>query len=243
MPFQRGQSGNPAGRPPGARNKATILLEDLIESDGEALTRQFIEQAKRGHARALSCLMGIILPKRKGAPIEIDLPPLEQASDAPVAIAAIISAVCGGELTPDEGISLTRMVEAFLRAKQKVEKLGREPERAAEVAAAKVREAAKPPVSRENEARSPHPAMVQADGPRPAGKPSVHSPAAGGGHIVFPLLISEGLVGRSLPRLRQEALSSTSALAHGAAGRADIVSPLLMSPAFSPDCEETRAAA
>ena len=139
------------------------------------------------------------------------------------------------------------MVEAFLRAKQKVEKLGRKPERAAEVAAAKMREAADSHVSREGEARSPHSAMVQGDGPRQgkrqAGQPSVHSPAAGAGRILSPLLISEGPAGRSLPRLRQDALSSTSALAHGAAGRANIVSPLLISPVSSPACEETRAAA
>jgi hypothetical protein len=243
MPFQPGQSGNPAGRPRDARSKTTILLEELIERDGEVLTRHFIEQAKRGNARALGCLMGMILPKRKGAPIEIDLPPLEQASDVPVAIAAIIAAVCGGELTPEEGTSLTRMVEAFLRATQKVEKLGRKPERAAEAAAAKMREAAEPHVLREGEARSPHAAMVQADGGRQAAAPSVHSPAVGGGRIVSPLLISEGLVGRSLPRLRQDALSSTSALAHGAAGQAPIVSPLLISPVSPPAFEETRAAA
>jgi hypothetical protein len=134
------------------------------------------------------------------------------------------------------------MVEAFLRATQKVEKLGRKPERAAQIAAAKMREAAKPPVSREGEAPSPHPDMVPADSGRQAATPSVHSPAAGAGRIVSPLLISEGLVGRSLPRLRQEALSSTSALAHGAAGRADIVSPLLISPVSSPACVEPRAA-
>ena len=243
MPFQPGQSGNPAGRPRGARNRTTVLLEALIESEGEALTRHFIEQAKRGNARALGCLMGMILPKRKGVPIEIDLPPLEQASDAPVAIAAIIAAVCGGELTPDEGMLLTRMVEAFLRAKQKVEKLGRKPERAADVAAAKMREAAESHVAREGEARSPHPAMVQADDGRQAGESSVHSPAVGRGRIVSPLLISEGLAGPSLPRLRQDALSSTSALAHGAAGRARIVSPLLIPPVYSPACEKTRAAA
>jgi hypothetical protein len=226
MPFQPGESGNPAGRPRGARNKTTILLEELIERDGEVLAHQFIEQAKAGNVRALGCLMGMILPKRKGVPVEIDLPVLEKASDAPVAIAAIIAAVCGGELTPDEGMLLTRMVEAFLRAKQKVEKLGRKPERAAEVAAAKMREAADSHVSRagEAEAPSPHPAMAQAEGPRQAGEPSIHSPAAGAGRIVSPLLIPEGLAGRSLPRLRQDALSSTSALAHGAVGRARIVS-------------------
>jgi hypothetical protein len=243
MPFQPGQSGNPAGRPRGARNKTTILLEELIERDGAALAHHFVEQAKRGNARALSCLMGMILPKRKGAPIEIDLPPLAKASDAPVAIAAIISAVCGGELTPEEGISLTRMVEAFLRTKQRVEKLERKPERAADIAAAKMLEAAESHVPRAGEARSPHPVVTQAEGPRPAGAPSVHSPAAGGGRIVSPLLISEGLAGRSLLRLRQDALSGTSALAHGAAGRARIVSPLLISPLSSPACEETRAAA
>jgi len=243
MPFQPGQSGNPAGRPRGARNKTTILLEELIERDGETLAHQFVEQAKMGNARALGCLMGMILPKRKGAPIGIDLPVLAKAADAPVAIAAIFAAVCGGELTPEEGISLTRMVEAFLRTTQKVEKLGRNSERAADVAAADMREAAESHVVREGEARSPRPALAQADGPRQAGEPSIRSPAAGGGRIVSPLLISEGLAGRSLPRLRKDALSSTSALAHGAAGRARIVSPLLISPVASPACGETRAAA
>src|SRR2546421_11037049 len=103
MPFQPGQSGNPAGRPCGARNKTTMLLEMLLEHDGEDLVRRYIEQAKAGDIKALAHLMAMILPKRKGAPIAIDLPPLEQASDALVAIAAIISAVCAGELTPQEG--------------------------------------------------------------------------------------------------------------------------------------------
>jgi len=143
----------------------------------------------------------------------------------------------------DAEASRATMVEAFLRAKQKVEKLTRKPERAADVAAAKMREAAGSHVARAGEARSPHAAMVQADGPRLAGEPSVHSPASGASRIVSPLLISEGLAGRSLPRLRQDALSSTSALAHGAAGQAGIVSPLLISPVSSPACEETRAAA
>ena len=142
MPFQLGQSGNPAGRPLGARNKATVLMETLVERDGEDLIRRFIDQAKRGNARALASLMGMILPKRKGAPIELDLPPLENAADAPAAIAAVISAVCRGELTPDEGIMLTRMVEAFLRTKLNAEKLVRKLERLAEIAAAKVRKAA-----------------------------------------------------------------------------------------------------
>ena len=33
MPFQKGQSGNPAGRPRGSRNRSTILFENLLEGN------------------------------------------------------------------------------------------------------------------------------------------------------------------------------------------------------------------
>src|SRR5947209_14911431 len=109
MPFQPGQSGNPAGRPRGARNKATVLFEELLEENGEAVIRNLIERAKRGEGKALGWLMGTIMPKRKGAPIEIDLPRLEGAEDAPRIIAAVVAAVGAGDVTPEEGISLTRL--------------------------------------------------------------------------------------------------------------------------------------
>jgi hypothetical protein len=135
------------------------------------------------------------------------------------------------------------MVEAFLRAKQKVEKLGRNSERAADVAAAEMREAAGSHVSVAGQAGSARTSVVQAGGRKQASAPGVHSPAADRGRIVSPLLISEGLAGPSLPRLRRDALSSTSALAHGGADQARIVSPLLISPVVAPACDETRAAA
>ena len=37
MPFQKGESGNPAGRPRGARNRATLLMESLLADDAEAM--------------------------------------------------------------------------------------------------------------------------------------------------------------------------------------------------------------
>jgi hypothetical protein len=33
MPFQKGYSGNPAGRPRGSRNKAAMALQELLEHD------------------------------------------------------------------------------------------------------------------------------------------------------------------------------------------------------------------
>ena len=35
--FQKGRSGNPAGKPPGTRNKMTLLAEALLDNEAEAL--------------------------------------------------------------------------------------------------------------------------------------------------------------------------------------------------------------
>src|SRR6267142_255835 len=54
-PFLRGESGNPAGRPMGARHKATVAAEALLDGEAEALTRKAVEMAarRRRHGPAL----------------------------------------------------------------------------------------------------------------------------------------------------------------------------------------------
>ena len=52
-PFAPGQSGNPNGRPKGARNKATIAAEALLDGDAEAITRKIVEKALDGDMIAL----------------------------------------------------------------------------------------------------------------------------------------------------------------------------------------------
>ena len=54
--FKPGQSGNPAGKPKGARNKATLAIEALLDGEAEALTRKAIERALEGDGVALKTL-------------------------------------------------------------------------------------------------------------------------------------------------------------------------------------------
>src|SRR6267378_3533082 len=51
-PFLRGESGNPAGRPMGARHKATVAAEALLDGEAEALTRKAVEMALAGDGTA-----------------------------------------------------------------------------------------------------------------------------------------------------------------------------------------------
>src|SRR6266404_5105931 len=44
--FEPGQSGNPAGRPRSARNRATVLAEKLMQDDIEDVVRAVVDAAK-----------------------------------------------------------------------------------------------------------------------------------------------------------------------------------------------------
>ena len=52
-PFIKGQSGNPAGRPRGSRNRATRAMQTLLDGEAQALTRKAVELALEGDTTAL----------------------------------------------------------------------------------------------------------------------------------------------------------------------------------------------
>jgi hypothetical protein len=110
--FQKGQSGNPAGRPRGSRNRVTRLMETLLQGEAETLTRVAIGRAMAGDPVALKlCLQRMMAPMR-GRPIEIDLP----AGDGTIAtvaerLEATVAAVASGEITPDEAESIARVLQ------------------------------------------------------------------------------------------------------------------------------------
>ena len=111
--FKPGQSGNPAGRPRGARNRVTCAIESLLEGEAEALTRKAIERALEGDAAALRLCLDRLAPPRRDRPTPFDLPTVREAADCRDAFAAIIAATAEGELTPSEAATLTRVIVDF----------------------------------------------------------------------------------------------------------------------------------
>jgi|SRR5215467_2153031 len=116
MPFEKGESGNPAGRPRGSRNRATLLMEGLLADDAEAIGRKAIELAKQGDMAAIRVCMDRLSPVRKGEPVAFELPPLNKPADSVAAAAEIVAAVSAGELTPSEAAELAKVIDVYVLA-------------------------------------------------------------------------------------------------------------------------------
>lgn len=114
--FKKGQSGNPNGRPPGARNKATRAAEALLDGEAETLTRACVAAALGGDTTALRLCLERILPPRRDRPIDFKLSPMSTAAEACVAVSDIVHAVSAGDLTPSEATAIAGLVDVFVKA-------------------------------------------------------------------------------------------------------------------------------
>jgi hypothetical protein len=116
MTFRPGKSGNPNGKPVGARNRTTLAIEALLDGEAEALTRKAIELAMSGDITALKLCLDRLAPPRKDRHVAFELPPLARAADATKASAALVAAVADGDLTPAEAAELGKLIESYVRA-------------------------------------------------------------------------------------------------------------------------------
>jgi len=116
MTFQKGESGNPAGRPRGARNKRTLALESLFDRDANVIIDQLIKLAKHGDIAAIRMCIDRIFPRPQGRPVAFDLPPMSTAADGVAAMGAVMQAIGDGDVSAQEGAELAKVVAGFSHA-------------------------------------------------------------------------------------------------------------------------------
>lgn len=123
MRFQPGQSGNPGGRPPGARNKKTLEVEALLAEQAVETAKNILDRAQRGEPAAMRLCMERIAPVGANRPIVIELPPVDTPDDVAAAARAVMKALCDGAISAREAISLLTVVERLARIAERVQQM------------------------------------------------------------------------------------------------------------------------
>ena len=104
-----------SGRPKGSRNKATLVIESLLQGQAEALTQTAVTNALEGDSVALRLCMERIAPAPKDQPVSFILPKMQSALDASKAAESVLTAVSEGELTPIEAMRVMALIDSYRR--------------------------------------------------------------------------------------------------------------------------------
>jgi hypothetical protein len=112
MTFAKGQSGNPAGRPRGSRNRSTLLEQALHDGEGEAIMRALIHKALGGDMAALRLCVERVVPRLpdEQSRIPFELRRLGSAGDLVPALLRIMDAVAGGKLSAKEVAAVANLL-------------------------------------------------------------------------------------------------------------------------------------
>lgn len=117
--FEKGISGNPAGRPAGSLNKRTHLSK-LLESRAEDLINKAIELALNGDAVSLRLCVERLMPKATDV-ISFPLPDLKNKTVAEV-VRDVFDALSYQQVTAEELKSVLDLVNTYRDSQNDIEK-------------------------------------------------------------------------------------------------------------------------
>lgn len=120
--FKKGQSGNPLGKPKGARDKRTELRE-LLKPHAPALVQKAIDMAVEGDMTALRLCIDRIVPPLRAREDPVVLDGLsgslsEQSSQ-------LMAAIADGRLSPSEGSTLLGALTSHAKIVETTELINR----------------------------------------------------------------------------------------------------------------------
>jgi hypothetical protein len=118
-PFQKGQSGNPAGRPLGSNNKLKAALQELVEQHLEPLLGTALQLALDGNLQAIKLLFSQIPQEREH--IEIALPKISSMADILEANNILFAAISAGQLSPEQGKMISELLTMQMKAIESID--------------------------------------------------------------------------------------------------------------------------
>lgn len=121
MTWKKGESGNPTGKPAGARNKATVMVLKIMETGAKEIAEAIVNLAKGGDLTAARLVLERLVPPAKERPIFLALPDTRTADGIAEAQQAILQAVAAGDLLPGEAATMAGIVEARRKAVETLE--------------------------------------------------------------------------------------------------------------------------
>jgi len=153
--FKPGASGNPAGRPRGAKNKTTLLAEEAMAEKVGAVVDKLVERALAGSASAIRQFLDRTMPVPRGC-IGFDLPDLRGPRGIADAQEALIMAVAARQVPPRDAERVMNLIDRFKSTLQTEKNMARyaeiEAEREQQAAAAEVAPVQAPAAAAQNPA-------------------------------------------------------------------------------------------
>ena len=118
--FQKGQSGNPKGRPKGSRNRTTLIAQALIDGEAKVFVKKPVQLPLESDLICLRICLERLVPMKKDAPIEIDLPDISNVANIPKLFAVLTAKLREG-VTHSRARTVMDLAQGVLKVLQVAE--------------------------------------------------------------------------------------------------------------------------
>jgi hypothetical protein len=110
--FLRGVSGNPGGKPKGARSHVHRAIDKLLAENGADIVDRIVKAARSGDVGAMRLVIDRLTPPRRARPLQLEgFPLIHTLADCDAAMSVILKATAEDLIDLDQAKTLTELIE------------------------------------------------------------------------------------------------------------------------------------